>query len=96
MASSSANVQGPPTAGVQVTEGLLAGVVPDGESSLPRALSSCTAMLAGGVNNSFGAMFELLPTMLGIGGGPIRPSEFHSPNPTNKEGAPGSPLPLGF
>ena len=88
MASISASVEAPPTAGVQVTEGLLAGAVPAGVFSIPGALSSGTAVLAGGVTNTTGAtLFEWLLTMLGIGGGPYRPPAFQFPNPSNKVGS---------
>ena len=70
MASSSANVEAPPTAGVQVTEGPLAGAVPAGVFSLPGALSSDAAILAAGDTNTI-VLCELLPVMLGIGGGPF-------------------------
>jgi hypothetical protein len=86
MASSSANVEGPPTAGVQVMEWLLDGAVPaTGVFSLrPGALSAGAAMLMAGVGNNCGtavvgggvtstsgaALFELLLAMLGNGGGP--------------------------
>jgi hypothetical protein len=88
MASSSAAVEGPPTyAGVHVTDGVLRCAVP------AAALISGAAMLATGVTNMFGAvvlaaggtfgaaaLFELLPTMLGIGGGPTRPAASQLPS----------------
>jgi hypothetical protein len=64
---------------VQVTDGVLCCAVPTA------ALISSAALLATGVTNTFGAamlvaggtfdaaaLFELLPTMLGIGGGPTQ------------------------
>ena len=77
MASSSANVEAPPMAGVQVTEGPLAAEVPAGVfSPHPGALSSNTGAGAGDTNaasagdTNADALCELLPVKLGIGGGP--------------------------
>ena len=50
MPSSSANVEAPPTAGVQLTEGALAGEVPAGV--LPGALSSNARAGAGDTNTA--------------------------------------------
>ena len=77
MASSSANVEAPPTAGVQVMEGPLAAEVPAGVFfPLLGALSYNTgaardtnATSAGDTNTA--ALCELLPMKLGIGGGPF-------------------------
>ena len=96
MASSSANVEAPPTAGVQVTEGPLAAEVLAGVFfPHPGALSSnadtdagdtnaasardtnaasagdTNAASAGDTNGAAGALCELLPVKLGIGGAPI-------------------------
>ena len=65
MASSSANVEAPPTAGVQLTEGPLAAKVPAGVH--PGALSSrasvgdTNAASAGDTNGPAIAFCELLP-----------------------------------
>ena len=93
MASSSANVEAPPTAGMQVTEGPLAAEVPAGVFfPLPVALSSNTgagprvtnAASAGDTNA--GALCEVLPVKLGIGGGPYWPPAIHPRSPSSKEG----------
>ena len=77
MASSSANVEAPPTAGVQVTEGPLAAEVPAGVFfPHPGALSSragvgdTNAASTGDTNGPAIAFCELLAVKLGIGGGP--------------------------
>ena len=79
MASSSANVEGPPTAGVQVTEGPLAAEVSAGVFfPHPGALSSNVGADAGDTNaasardtnGAAGVLRELLPVKLGVGGGP--------------------------
>ena len=81
MSSSSANVEALPTAGVQLTEGPLAGEVPPGVH--PGALSSnagvgdTNAASAGDTNGAAGALCELLPVKLGIGGGPCWPPAIH-------------------
>lgn len=94
MASSSANVEAPPTAGVQVTEGSLAAEVPDGVF-FPHsgALSSNAGTDAGDTNvastgdtNAAGALCELLPVKLGIGGGPCWPPPIHACSPSSKVG----------
>ena len=66
MASSLANVEAPPTAGVQVTEGPLAAEVLTG---------------AGDTNGVACALCELLAVKLGIGGGPCWPPAIHALNP---------------
>jgi hypothetical protein len=76
--------------GVQVTDGVLHCAVP------AAALISGAAMLATGVTNTFGAavlaaggtfgvaaLFELLPTMLGIGGRPNSTCHFPTPKRLN-------------
>ena len=74
MASSSANVEAPPTAGVQVTEGPLAAEVSAGVFfPHPGALSSnagadardTNAASTGDTNGAAGALRELLPVKLG-------------------------------
>ena len=74
MASSSSNVEAPPTAGVQVTEGPLAVEVPAGVF-FPHELSPNAGADAGDTNGAAGALCELLPVKLGIGGGPCWPPE---------------------
>ena len=85
MASSSANVEAPPTAGVQLTEGALAGEVPAGVH--PGALSSnaragagdtntasvgdTNGAAAGETNGAACALCELLAVKLGTGGAPV-------------------------
>ena len=88
MPSSSANVEAPPTAGVQLTEGALAGEVPAGVH--PGALSSRVGVgdtntaavgdtngAAGDTNGAAYALCELLAVKLGIGGGPCWPPAIH-------------------
>ena len=90
MASSSANVEAPPTAGVQLTEGPLAAEVPAGVH--PGALSShggvgdTNAASAGDTNGPAIAFCELLAVKLGIGGGPCWPPAIHGLNPSIKVG----------
>ena len=75
MPSSSANVEAPPTAGVQLTEGPLAGEVPAGVH--PGALSSRAGV--GDTNTASGedtngaacALCELLAVKLGTGAAPV-------------------------
>ena len=95
MASSSANVEAPPTAGVQVTEGPLAAEVPAGVFfPHPGALSynagaaagDTNAASDGDTNGAAGALCELLPVKLGIGGGPCWPPAIHSCSPSSKVG----------
>ena len=72
MASSSANVQAPPTAGVQVTEGPLAAEVPAGVFFPHLGVLSCNAGAAAGDTNAASAgdtngvasvLHELLPVI---------------------------------
>ena len=81
MASSSANVEAPPTAGVhvQLTEGPLAGGVPAGVH--PGALSSNARASAGDTNGAACALCELLAVKLGTGGGPCWPPAIHVVSP---------------
>ena len=87
MPSSSANVEAAPTAGVQLTEGALAGEVPAGVH--PGALSSNAHAGAGDTNTTSArdtngaacALCELLAMKLGIGGGPCWPPAIHVVNP---------------
>ena len=94
MSSSSANVEAPPTAGVQLTEGPLAGEVPTGVH--PGALSSNARAghrrheyrLRGDTNGATGdtngaacALCELLAVKLGTGGGPCWPPAIHVVSP---------------
>ena len=95
MASSSANVDAPPTVGVQLTEGPLAAEVPAGVQ--PGALSSNagragvgdtntaaagdTNGAAGDTNGAACALCELLAMKLGIGGGPCGPPTIHVVSP---------------
>ena len=94
MASSSANVKAPPTAGVQLTEGPLAGEVLANVhlgalSSNARAGAGHTnTASAGGTNGAAGdtngaacALCELLAVKLGIGGGPCWPPAIHVVSP---------------
>ena len=77
MASSSANVEAPPTAGVQLTEGPLAGEVPAGVH--PSALSSnacagagdTNTASAGDTNGAACVLCELLAVKLGTGEAPV-------------------------
>ena len=90
MASSSANVEAPPTAGVQLTERPLAEEVPAGVH--PGALSSragvgdTNAGSAGDTNGPAIAFCELLAVKLGIGGGPCWPPAIHALIPWIKVG----------
>ena len=87
MPSSSANVEAPPTAGVQLTERALAGEVPAGVH--PGALSSnaragagdTNTASAGDTNGAACALCELLAVKLGIGGGPCWPPAIHVVSP---------------
>ena len=95
MPSSSANVEAPPTAGVQLTEGALAGEVPVGVH--PGALSSnaragagdtnttsagdTNGAAAGDTNGAADALCELLAVKLGTGGGPCWPPAIHVVSP---------------
>ena len=91
MSSSSANVEAPPTAGVQLMEGPLAGEVPAGVH--PGALSSNARAGAGDTNTAARdtngpaiAFCELLAVKLGIGGGPCWPPAIHAIIPRIKVG----------
>ena len=94
MPSSSANVEAPPTAGVQLTEGALAGEVPTGVH--PGALSfnaragtgDTNTASAGDTNGATGdtngaacVLCELLVVKLGTGGGPCWPPAIHVVSP---------------
>ena len=87
MASSSANVDAPPTAGVQLTEVPLAAEVPAGVH--PGALSSnaragagdTNTASAGDTNGAACALCELLAVKLGTGGGPCWPPAIHVVSP---------------
>ena len=87
MPSSSANVEAPPTAGVQLTEGALAGEVPAGVH--PGALSSnaragagdTNTASAGDTNGAACALCELLAMKLGTGGGPCWSPAIHVVSP---------------
>ena len=87
MPSSSANVEAPPTVGVQLTEGALAGEVPAGVH--PGALSSnaragagdTNTASAGDTNGAACALCELLAVKLGTGGGPCWPPAIHVVSP---------------
>ena len=77
MASSSANVEAPPTVGVQLTEGPLAtevpaGVHPGALSSNARAGTGCTnTASAGDTNGAACALCELLAVKLEPGEAPV-------------------------
>ena len=85
--SSSANVEASPTAGVQLTEGALAGEVPAGVH--PGALSSnaragagdTNTASAGDTNGAAYAMCELLAVKLGTRGGPCWSPAIHVVSP---------------
>ena len=87
MPSSSPNVEAPPTAGMQLTEGALAGEVPAGVH--PGALSSnaragagdMNTASAGDTNGATCALCELLAVKLGTGGGPCWPPAIHVVSP---------------
>ena len=90
MPSSSANVEAPPTAGVQVTEGPLVAEVPAGVFfPHPGALSSnaragagdMNTASAGDTNGAACALCELLAVKLGTGGGPCWPPAIHVVSP---------------
>ena len=77
MASSSANVEAPPTAGVQLTEGPLAAEVtadvhPGALSSNARAgVGDTNAASVGDTNGPTCVFCELLAVKLGIGAAPV-------------------------
>ena len=95
MASSSANVEALPTTDVQLTEGPLTAEVPAGvffphPGALSRnagaAAGDTNAASAGDTNGAAGALRELLPVKLGIGGGPCWPPATHACSPETKVG----------
>ena len=95
MASSLANVEAPPTASVQVTEGPLAAEVPAGVffahsgalSSNARAGAGDTNTASSGdTNGAAYVLCELLPVKLGTGGGPFWPPAIHACRPSIKVG----------
>ena len=95
MPSSSANVEAPPTVGVQLTKRALVGEVPVGVH--PGALSSnaragagdtntasagdTNGAAAGDTNGAAAALCELLAVKLGTGGGPFWPPAIHVVSP---------------
>ena len=85
MPSSSANVEAPPTAGVQLTDGPLAREVPAGVQ--PGALSSNAGVgdtntaAARDTNGAAYTLCELLAVKLGIGGRPCWPPAIHVVSP---------------
>ena len=87
MPSSSANVEAPPTAGVQLTEGPLAGEVPAGVhlgalSSIARVGAGDTNTASAGDTNGVAcALCELLAMKLGTRGGPCWPPAIHIVSP---------------
>ena len=93
MPSSSANVEAPPTAGVQLTEGPLTGEVPAGvhpgalssnagvgDTNTAAAVDTNTAAV-GDTNGAACALWELLAVKMGIGGGPCWPATIHVVSP---------------
>ena len=92
MASSSDNVKAPPTVGVQVMEGMLVAEVPAGvhqgalSSNARAVIGDTNTASAGDTNGAVGALRELLPVKLGIGGGPCWPPSIHACNPETKVG----------
>ena len=92
MASSSANVEALPTAGVQLTEGPLAAEVPAGihpgtlSSNARAGAGDTNTASAGDTNGAAGALCELLPVKLGIGGGPCWPPAIRACSPSSKVG----------
>ena len=87
MPLSSANVEAPPTAGVQLTEGPLAAEVPAGvhpgtlSSNAGHAGVGDTNTAAGDTNGAAYALCELLAVKLGTGGGPCWPPAIHAVSP---------------
>ena len=95
MPPSSANVEAPPTAGVQLTEGplvgeVLAGVHPGALSSnagragigyTNTAAAGDTNGAAGDTNGAACTLCELLAVKLGTGGGPCWPPAIHVVSP---------------
>ena len=87
MASSSANVEAPPTVGVQLMEGPLAGEVP---ASVHLSALSSNARAGAGDRNTASArdtngatcmLCELLAVKLGTGGDPYWPPAIHVVSP---------------
>ena len=87
MSSSSANVEAPPTAGVQLTEGQLAGEVLAGihlgvlSSNARAGAGDTNTASAGDTNGAACALCELLAVKLGTGGGPCWPLAIHVVSP---------------
>ena len=94
MPSSAANVEAPPTVGVQLTEGPLAGEVPAGvhpgmlssyahagAGDMNTASAEDTNGAAGDTNGAACALCELLAMKLGTGGGPYWPPAIHVVSP---------------
>ncbi len=87
MPSSLANVEAPPTAGVQLTEGPLAGEVPVGvrlgalRSNARADAGDTNTASAGDTNGAAYALCELLAVKLGTGGGPCWPPAIHVVSP---------------
>ena len=90
MSSSSANVEAPPTAGVQLTKGplaaeVLAGIFFPHSGSLSynagAAAGDTNAASAGDTNGAACALCELLAVKLGTGGGPCWPPAIHVVSP---------------
>ena len=87
MVSSSANVEAPPTAGVQLTEGPLAAEVPAGVHTGALSSNVCVSVgdtntaSAGDTNGAACALCELLAMKLGTGGGPCWPPAIHVVSP---------------
>ena len=95
MASSSANVEAPPTAGVPLTEGPLAAEVPAGvffphpgvlSCNVGAAAGDTNAASAGDTNGTTSALRELLPVKLAIGGCPCWPPATYVCRPETKVG----------
>ena len=87
MPSSSANVEAPPTAGMQLTEGEFAGEVPAGvhpgalRSNACAGAGDTNTASAGDTNGAACALCELLAVKLGTGGGPYWPPAIHVVSP---------------
>ena len=95
MPSSSANIEAPPTAGVQLTEGALAGEVPTGVHLGALSSNACVGAgdtnttstgdtngaAAGDTNGAACALCELLDVKLGTGGGSCWPPAIHVVSP---------------
>ena len=87
MPSSSANVEAPPTAGVQLTKGPLAAEVPAGvhlgalSSNARVSAGDTNTASAGDTNGAACALCELLAVKLGTGGGPCWPPAIHVCSP---------------